>query len=114
MAAIQSINPATGALLAEYEPTPQGEIEKALAASRKCFEPWQSASFRERAAVLKAVAAQIRKDSRQLAELATREMGKPIQQSLDELAKCARTFDFYARHGAKMLADEIIETDARK
>jgi succinate-semialdehyde dehydrogenase/glutarate-semialdehyde dehydrogenase len=41
-------------------------------------------------------------------------MGKPIQQSMDEVAKCARTFDFYAKEGAKMLADEVIQTDARK
>lgn len=114
MSAFRSINPATGATVATYEPTAPEAVERALNASRKAFESWRQTSFKERAQVLKAIAAQLRKDQKMLAELATREMGKPIQQSLDEVAKCAKTFDFYAKEGARMLADEVIQTDARK
>jgi succinate-semialdehyde dehydrogenase/glutarate-semialdehyde dehydrogenase len=114
MSAFQSVNPATGELIAAYDPTMPETLERALATANRAFETWRQASFKERAQVLKAVAAQLRKDQQMLAELATREMGKPIQQSLDEVAKCARTLDFYAKEGAKMLADEIIATDARK
>ncbi len=110
----QSINPATGETIATYEATTPEAIERALNASRKAFEAWRQTSFKERAQVLKAIAAQLRKDQKLLAELATREMGKPIQQSMDEVAKCAKTFDFYAKEGGKMLADEIVQTEARK
>ena len=114
MSAFQSINPSTGEIIANYEPTAPEALERALTASQKAFADWRLQPFKERARVLKAIAAQLRQDSRRLAELATAEMGKPIQQSLDEVAKCARTFDFYAKEGAKMLADEVIKTDARK
>ena len=114
MASILSINPINNEQLESYEPSDSKFIEKALLRSTKSFQSWRSVSFRERAQVLKKVAAQIRDEAPGLALMATLEMGKPIQQSFDELAKCARTFDYYAKEGAKMLANEIIETDARK
>src|SRR4051812_29769226 len=114
MSAFQSINPATGELLNTYEPTAPEALERGLKTANKAFEAWKQTSFKERAQVLKAIAAQLRKDQKMLAELATREMGKPIQQSMDEVLKCAKTFDFYAKEGAKMLADEVVQTDARK
>jgi succinate-semialdehyde dehydrogenase/glutarate-semialdehyde dehydrogenase len=114
MPAFTSINPATGETIATYEPTAQEHVERGLKTANKAFEAWRQTPFKERAQVLKAIAAQLRKDQKMLAELATREMGKPIQQSMDEVAKCARTFDFYAKEGAKMLADELVQTDARK
>src|SRR5690349_8254853 len=114
MSAFKSINPATGELIATYEPTAPEAVERSLKTANKAFESWRQTSLKERAQVLKAIAAQLRKDQKMLAELATREMGKPIQQSMDEVAKCARTFDFYAKEGAKMLADDVVQTDARK
>lgn len=110
----QSINPATGELIATHEPTQPEALERALKAASKGFEAWREASFKDRAQVLKAVAAQLRTNQKALAALVTREMGKPIQQSLDEVAKCARTFDFYAKEGPSMLADEQVKTEARK
>ena len=109
-----SINPATGAQLATYPASTPLQTEKALQAAQKAFSGWKKLSFKERAAAMKAIAAQLRKEKQKLAELATAEMGKPIQQSLDEVEKCARTFDYYAKEGPKYLADQLIETDARK
>lgn len=109
-----SVNPATGVEIATYPATTKEQTEKALQAAQKAFGSWRSMSFKERGVVLKAIAQQLRKQKQELAELATREMGKPIQQSLDEVEKCARTFDYYAKEGARYLADEVIETDARK
>ena len=109
-----SINPATGTEIATYPATTTAQVEKALQQSQKTFQAWRKLSFKERGVVLKNIAKEIRRQKQYLAELATQEMGKPIQQSLDEVEKCARTFDYYAKEGARYLADEIIETDARK
>lgn len=111
---ITSVDPATGAVIASYNTDNAGKVNKALKQAQKTFEEWRGYSLKERGAVLKQIAAELRKQKQKLAELATREMGKPIQQSLDEVEKCARTFDFYAKQGPKFLADELIETDARK
>ncbi len=113
-ATITSINPATGKVLASYNiDTPQ-KAEKALKLASKTADIWKTYTFKERGAVLKKIAAELRRQKRKLAELATAEMGKPIRQSMDEVEKCARTFDFYAKEGPAFLADHVIETDARK
>ncbi len=111
---LKSINPATGAVLKEYTPHNETEIEQALIRAQNGFEKWRQATFKERSAVLKSIAKELRKQKTALAELATKEMGKPIAQSIAEVEKCAFTFDFYAKNGAQQLKDEIIETDARK
>jgi succinate-semialdehyde dehydrogenase / glutarate-semialdehyde dehydrogenase len=41
-------------------------------------------------------------------------MGKPIQQGRDEVEKCAGALEYYAKEGAKFLANEVVATDARK
>jgi succinate-semialdehyde dehydrogenase / glutarate-semialdehyde dehydrogenase len=109
-----SINPATGKVLGTYTPYSKEQVEKAIKQAQKTGIEWKGMNMKERGAVLKKIAAELRKQKQKLAELATAEMGKPIRQSLDEVEKCARTFDFYAKEGPKFLADEIVETDARK
>lgn len=111
---LQSVSPTTGSVLATYEMHDEVKVKKALQQAHKTYNEWRLLSLKERGQVLKKIAAQLRKQKQQLAELATAEMGKPIQQSLDEVEKCAKTFEFYAREGLKFLADEKVETDARK
>ena len=111
---MKSINPATGKEVATYTPDDEKKVERTLKLSVKAFEQWRVLSFSKRAQVLKSIAKELRKEKEELAKLATLEMGKPIKQSREEVEKCARTLEFYAKHGAKFLADEIVETDARK
>lgn len=111
---LSSVNPATGKQFATYNIDNKETVNKALKQASKTFEEWRHFSLKERGKVLKNVAAQLRKDKIKLAELATKEMGKPIKQSTDEVEKCARTLDFYAKEGLNFLKNEIVETDARK
>jgi len=111
---LTSIDPATGKVLAGYEIYDDAKVKKAMALAHKTYNEWRLFTLKERGVVLKNIAAELRKQKQKLAELATAEMGKPIQQSLDEVEKCAKTFEFYAKEGPKFLADEIVETDARK
>lgn len=111
---LRSINPATGEELKTYPIDDEKKVAKALKQAHKAYEDWRTLSLTERAKVLRNIAAQLKKDKRKLAELATAEMGKPIAQSIAEVDKCARTFEFYAKEGLQFLKDEIVETDARK
>lgn len=110
----ESINPTTGELLASYETHNPEKVKQALEAASGAFSVWSNKPVAERANVLRSIAAQLRIQKRELAELATREMGKPIQQSLDEVEKCAKTLEHYATEGPAMLADQIVATDAKK
>ncbi len=109
-----STNPATGAQIGTYNIDGEDKVAKAIDTAQKTFEKWRQLSLKERGAVLKDIAKELRKQKQKLAELATAEMGKPIRQSLAEVEKCANTFDFYAKEGVKFLKDDMVETDARK
>jgi len=111
---ILSINPTTGATIATYEPYNEETVNNALTIAQKGFGVWGKMSFRERGVVFRNIAKELRVQKEDLALLATREMGKPIQQSRDEVEKCAKTFEYYAKEGPKFLADEKVETDAKK
>ena len=109
-----SINPTTGKEIARYQVHDEKKVESALKLAVKTFEEWRNESFAARAAVLRKIAKELRKEKQNLTKLATLEMGKPIQQSNYEVEKCATTLEFYAREGAKFLADNVVKTDARK
>ncbi len=109
-----SIDPSNGKETASYEISDEKKVNKAILEAQKCFGIWRQLSYKERALFLKSIAKELRKQKEKLAVLATKEMGKPIQQSRAEVEKCAFTLDYYAKEGAKFLADEMVETDARK
>lgn len=109
-----SIDPATGKVLATYESLDEKKLAAKLKKAQKAAIGWAQLSLKERGHVLKRIAAELRKQKKKLAELATAEMGKPIAQSLAEVEKCAYTLEYYAKEAPKMLADEIVKTDARK
>jgi succinate-semialdehyde dehydrogenase/glutarate-semialdehyde dehydrogenase len=56
----------------------------------------------------------LRERREHLARLAAVEMGKPVTEGMAEVEKCAWLCDFYAEHGAAMLADEPVATEARE
>jgi succinate-semialdehyde dehydrogenase/glutarate-semialdehyde dehydrogenase len=109
-----SLNPATGKLIGTYQQHTDQQVNKALLASDKAFQQWSQSSLQERAALLLAIAKAIRANVEVYAQLATAEMGKPIAQSRAELEKCAKTMEFYAQEGPKMLANERVPTAAKK
>lgn len=113
-ATVTSINPATGKEIKTYKVDGEQKIERALKSAVKAQEEWRSASFKERSAVLRKIAKEIRANKRKLAELATKEMGKPIAQSVAEVEKCAMNMEFYAKNAPVFIADEIVETEAKK
>ena len=113
-ATLVSVDPATGREIKTYLVHDDKKVEKAIKAAIKYFDEWRKLTLNSRGQLLKRIAAELRKDKEMLARLATLEMGKPIQQSRDEVEKCAKTLEFYAKEGPKYLANEVIPTDARK
>lgn len=110
----RSVNPANGHLIKEYPTHDKAYVQKAISRAQKCWEQWRNTSLQDRSKVLMDIAQSIRSSLEQYAQLATLEMGKPIAQSRAELEKCAKTFEFYATNGARLLADEMIQTEAQK
>jgi succinate-semialdehyde dehydrogenase/glutarate-semialdehyde dehydrogenase len=112
--AIQSINPATGQLLATFEALGPAAIEDRLARAWAAFTLWKRTSFSERAELLTRVAGILEDQAQQLGPLMTAEMGKPIRSAADEVLKSARGCRYYAQNAERFLAEEEIQTEARR
>ena len=112
--AIESLNPATGELLASFEPLDAAAIGDRLARAVAAFRGWRQTTFAERAAVLNAAADLLEADQAHLARLMTLEMGKLLRAAGDEVLKSARGCRYYASHAAGFLADEDVPTEASR
>jgi succinate-semialdehyde dehydrogenase / glutarate-semialdehyde dehydrogenase len=112
--AIASVNPATGELLKRFEPLSDGQIEEKLRRAISAFALHRRTSFAERSQKMLKAAEILERDQNECARLMTLEMGKPFKAALAEAAKSATGCRFYAEHAAGFLADEPIETGARR
>jgi len=105
-ALIQSINPATEAVLATFEPASTQATERTLSDVHEAYQAWHRTGFAQRAAPLRRAAAYLREHHARLAALMTAEMGKPIVEAEAEIEKCAWNCEFYADNAARFLVDE--------
>lgn len=112
---MESVNPATGETIETYEDHGDEEIDDALDRANETFESWSERPISERQQLLTNVADVLRDDREEYAELITREMGKPINESRSEVEKCAWACDYYAQRADEFLQDEVIggEPDAK-
>ncbi|MEA3537105.1 NAD-dependent succinate-semialdehyde dehydrogenase [Rhizobium sp. CC-YZS058] len=109
---ISSVNPTNGKQLATFELHTEAEVDQALTAAVKAQAQWKTVPVSERVTLLKSMARVLREEKNRLAEMTTREMGKPIAESEAEIEKCAYNCDFYAEHAAGYLADEEVPSNA--
>ena len=114
MSKIETINPATGKILATYENVNADEVSRKVKAAREASVKWKKLDVAERAEYMRRLGRVMRKNREEYARLVTEEMGKPIRQSLAEIEKCAWVCDYYAEHAEAFLRDEIIPTEFRK
>ncbi len=96
---IPVINPATEAVIGRV---PRGGVEEAddaVRAARAAFKDWRWVPGVEKATMLHEVARRMRAKHKQLAELMTREQGKPFCENRDEVEWTAACFNYYAEIG---------------
>ena len=114
MSTIESVNPATEAVLKRFEAHNAADVEAALAQASAAFARWRDVPIEQRAVPMRALANLLRERKQEYARFITLEMGKPIGEAVAELEKCAWNCDFYAEHAAEFLTDEPISTNARE
>ncbi|RUM93183.1 MAG: NAD-dependent succinate-semialdehyde dehydrogenase [Thiomicrospira sp.] len=113
--AMQSINPATGELVAEFDTWDQATLDDVVTQAGYEFADWSKLTpLEDRVALLKRLGDVLMDDQSLLAELITLEMGKLYSEALAEVEKCALLCDYYAEHAEKFLADEPVESDASR
>ncbi|MGP8258947.1 MAG: NAD-dependent succinate-semialdehyde dehydrogenase [Acidobacteriaceae bacterium] len=109
---IQSINPATGALLRSFTPLTDEELLQKIALAEAAFAHAAELPLSHRALCMRKLAQLLAEETDDLSALITSEMGKPIVQARAEIAKCAAVCRYYAEHAARILAPEPIDADS--
>jgi succinate-semialdehyde dehydrogenase / glutarate-semialdehyde dehydrogenase len=110
----KSIFPYTQEMQAEYPLMTDSQLGLAINNAHQAYGSWKKTSFSERSAVLRNVAALLRRDQEMLATLITQEMGKIISEARGEVEKCAGTAEYYADHSESFLKDEMLIADYTK
>lgn len=111
---IVTIDPATGSELERFEYFDEAALEANIAAGSEAARAWARVEIAERPEFLKAVGKRLRAIQDDLAVTAVREMGKPLAQARAEIEKCAWCCDYFADHGAQMIADLPIDSNAAR
>lgn len=112
--AIATVNPATGELTKSFEPLPAAQIEEKLKLAASAFRLYRHTPFAERAQKMLKTAEILEKEKDECARLMTLEMGKPIKAAVAEAVKCVIGCRYYAENAERFLADEIVETGAKR
>jgi len=111
---IATINPATGEVIKTFQPLSEAEIENKLQLAVKTFHAGRKTPFAVRAQSMQKAAEIIERDKEKFAHLMTLEMGKTYKSAIAEAVKCTTACRHYAENTEKFLADEVVQTDAKK
>jgi len=110
---ITTVNPATGENIKTYSAMDKNQVVDLVRKAKRAFPEWKK-DYEKRRSYVYNLVEYLKKNKTDLAKIATSEMGKALKESIGEVEKCAWALEFYADHGDSFLADEVLNTDARK
>jgi len=103
-----SINPATGEILGYVTAAGSSQVNAAVRAAWKGQAGWGAMTGAERARVLRRAADILRSRNQELAELETRDTGKPIQETrVVDVASGADCFEYFAGLAQSLSGEHI-------
>lgn len=94
--ALTVLNPATEEPIAHLEQAGVEETDIAVARARAAFPAWRAVAPDDRARLLRRVATLVEEHAEELAQIESRNVGKPISGARWEIGMVARVFHFYA------------------
>src|SRR5277367_5885305 len=97
-------DPSTEEVIAEIPDASNSEIDAAIAAARRAFDHdgWPQTTAQERGRILFRIAEKLRAEAPQLAELESRNSGKPIVEAEYDIADAATCFEYYGGLATKV------------
>lgn len=105
---LKSINPHDQSVVGELKISTQQDIKKTIKVAKEAFKSWKDLSVTERAKYIKKFRTLVAEYKEKIARLTTLEMGKPIQQSRDDVAGEFDFLDYYVENGPRFLSDETV------
>jgi aminobutyraldehyde dehydrogenase len=96
MAALDVLNPATGETISQVPNMSADEVDEVVASARKALPEWLDATPKERSELLLKLADVIDSNAEELAQIESRNVGKPLMASRDEMPFSADNLRFFA------------------
>jgi betaine-aldehyde dehydrogenase len=104
----KTTNPATGEVLATIKVSGAPEIDAAVDAAHAAQRAWAARTGAERGRILRRAAEILRSRNAELAQLETRDTGKPIQEtSVVDVASGAECFEYFAGIAATISGEHL-------
>ena len=104
---LEVLNPATEEVVERLEPATEEDADAAVARAKKAFPAWRDVEPSDRSRLLRHLAEALESERENLAQLESRNTGKPIGDARDEMGMVAETFHYYAGAPERMLGDTI-------
>ena len=104
------VNPATGKVIASVPQGGKEDVDRAVAAASKAFQDrkgWAAWAAGKRGRTLAKFASLIKQNSEELAQLESRNVGKPIVGARGEVIGASLVFDYYAGAANKVFGETI-------
>ena len=93
---IEVIDPATEQVITRLPSAGPEDADRAVARAKAAFATWRNVAAGDRATILRRVGAAVEEQAVSLAQLESRNVGKPINDALGEVGMVAATFAYYA------------------
>ncbi|MDR0266163.1 MAG: aldehyde dehydrogenase family protein [Sphingobacterium sp.] len=108
---IEIRNPATGAIEATLPSTTTIELDAMVALLKQGQQDWAKVPLQDRLDCILRFGKLISTNKQELAEILTKETGKPINQSLNEISGAQNRIDHLRQNAAKWLSEEVIVSE---
>src|SRR5262245_51642620 len=107
--ALPVIDPSTTDTLAVVPEANAADVDRAVRAAREAFDrgPWKDSTAQERGRFLVSLAAAVRRRADELAELETKNSGKPIVEAEGDIEDAATCFEYYGGLATKIHGDVL-------
>ena len=104
-----SIDPSTGEVLATVAKATKADVDRAVQTSQAAFEgkAWGGMAPAERGRIMQRIAQALRDRVEDLANLESRDNGKPLRQARTDVQVAARYFEFFAGIADKIMGNTI-------
>src|SRR5580765_280059 len=108
-ATLDVIDPATTEVIGRVPDASAADVDRAVRAARVAFDegPWKDTTAQERGRVLFRLAEAVRSRATELAELETRNSGKPIVEAEFDVEDVATCFEYYGGLATKIHGDVV-------
>ncbi|GIO23555.1 NAD-dependent succinate-semialdehyde dehydrogenase [Oceanobacillus sp. J11TS1] len=101
------INPATGEFIQEVKIDSEEEIIQAIKKGHESFKTWSKINAHERSRLIKKWSEKVTENKQEIAEIMTKENGKPLSESLGEVDYSVSYLDWYAEEAKRIYGRTI-------